>query len=176
VTYAVAAAAGILLIAKAVTGEAHDLFLQGNILGMTRHDTLELYWVVLPVLAIHYLFSKEFQFISFDPETAQTLGYRVTGWNLLLYFTLGLVIAFAMQSAGVLLVFNFLVVPAVTALLIARTMAGAFVVSVAAAALAAIAGFLVSVPFDLPTGPAIIAVSGILALLAWLRRRFRAEA
>ena len=40
VAYAVAAAGGILLIAKAVVGEAHDIFLQGNILGITRSDTL----------------------------------------------------------------------------------------------------------------------------------------
>ncbi len=175
VTYAVAAAIGILLIAKAATGEAHDLFLQGNILGMTRHDAVELYWVVVPVLVIHYFLAKEFLFVSFDPETAQTLGYRVTRWNLLLYLTLGIVIAFAMQSAGVLLVFNFLVVPAVTALLLARTMLGAFALSIAAAALAAIVGFVLSIPLDLPTGPAIIAVSGALALLAWLVRRVRGE-
>src|SRR5215213_9618111 len=43
VTYALAAALGILLIAKAATGEAHDLFLQGNVLGITRTDTLVLH-------------------------------------------------------------------------------------------------------------------------------------
>src|SRR3712207_3320797 len=42
VTYAIAAAAGILLVAKATTGEAHDIFLEGNILGITRTDTLVL--------------------------------------------------------------------------------------------------------------------------------------
>ena len=50
VTYAAAAAAGILLIAKAKTGEAHDIFLQGNILGITRADTLVLLAVAVPVL------------------------------------------------------------------------------------------------------------------------------
>jgi ABC-type Mn2+/Zn2+ transport system permease subunit len=168
--YALAAAAGILLIAKATAGEAHDIFLSGNILGITRPDTLVLIGISIPVLLIHALFYKEFLFVSFDQETARTLGYSVTRWNLLLYFTLGLVIAFAMQFAGVLLVFNFLVLPAVTGLLVARSMGGMFAVAVGAGLAAAAMGFSLSVPFDLPTSPAIIAVSGALAFLAWLIR------
>src|SRR5687768_2132553 len=161
VTYAVAAAAGILLIAKAKTGEAHDIFLQGNILGITRVDTYILLAVTVPVLAVHYLFYKEFLFVSFDRETARTLGYNVRFWNLFLYLTLGVVIAYAMQFAGVMLVFNFLVLPAVTGLLVARSMRGIFTAAVVSGLLAALIGFSLSVPFDLPSGPAIIAVSGV---------------
>ena len=168
--YVLAAAMGILLIAKAATGEVHEIFLQGNILGITRADTLVLVGTSLPVLLVHLVFYKEFLFVSFDRETARTLGYHVTFWNLLLYLTLGIVIAFAMQFAGVLLVFNFLVLPAVTGLLIARSMAGTFVSALLAGVSAAVIGFSLSVPFDLPTGPTIIAISGVLALIAWLTR------
>jgi ABC-type Mn2+/Zn2+ transport system permease subunit len=173
VTYAIAAAAGILLIAKAKTGEVHDIFLEGNILGITRSDTMVLIAVAVPVLLIHLAFYKEFLFVSFDRETARTSGLNVSLWNLVLYFTLGLVIAFAMQFAGVMLVFNFLVLPAVTGLLLARGMAGVFAVALASAVLAALVGFSASVPFDLPSGPAIIAVSGVLTLVAWSVRRLR---
>jgi len=171
VTYAVAAAAGILLIAKATVGEAHDIFLQGNILGITRTDTFVLLGIAIPVLLAHLLFYKEFLFVSFDRETARTLGYNVAAWNALLYFTLGLVIAFAMQFAGVMLVFNFLVLPAVTGLLLARSMGAIFAIAAGAAIVAAVVGFTLSVPFDLPSGPAIIAASGVIAALAWLTRR-----
>lgn len=170
VTYAVAAAVGIILISKATTGEAHDIFLQGNILGITRGDTMVLLAVAIPVLLIHALLYKEFLFVSFDRETARTLGYRVNFWNLLLYLTLGLVIAFSMQFAGVMLVFNFLVLPAVTGLLVSRSMAGTFFWSIISALVAAVIGFSISVPFDLPSGPAIIAVSGVLVLVAFLVR------
>ena len=174
VTYAVAAAAGILLIAKAKTGEAHDIFLQGNILGITRTDTLVLVAVAVPVLLLHVIFYKEFLFVSFDRETARTLGFNVKRWNLLLYLTLGVVIAYAMQFAGVMLVFNFLVLPAVTGMLLAHSMRGIFTVAVVSGVLAAVIGFSLSVPFDLPSGPTIIAVSGAAALAAWGAKRLRA--
>lgn len=170
VTYAVAAAAGIILIAKARVGEAHDLFLQGNILGITSSDALVLVAVAVPVLLLHAVFYKEFLFVSFDRETARTLGYNVRLWNLLLYLTIGVVIAYAMQFAGVMLVFNFLVLPAVTGLLLARSMGGIFATAVGSALLAALIGFSISVPFDLPSGPSIIVMSGVLALFAWLVR------
>jgi zinc transport system permease protein len=173
VTFAVAAAAGIILIAKAKSGEAHDIFLQGNILGLTRLDTLILLAVAVPVLLVHLIYYKEFLFVSFDRETARTLGYNVKFWNLLLYFTLGVVIAYAMQFAGVMLVFNFLVLPAVTGLLLAQGMRGIFAIAIGSALLAALAGFSLSVPFDLPSGPTIIAVSGVIALSAWVVRRKR---
>jgi len=58
VTYAVAAAMGIILISKAKTGEAHDIFLQGNILvSPRRHDVLIA--VAVPVLLVHAIFYKE---------------------------------------------------------------------------------------------------------------------
>ncbi len=168
--YAAAGATGILLIAKAATGEAHDIFLQGNILGITRADMYVLLGVSVPVLLVHAVFYKEFLFVSFDRETARTIGYNVTFWNLLLYLTLGLVIAFAMQFAGVMLVFDFLVLPAVAGLLVAQTMAGMFTVAIGSALIAATVGFGLSVPLDLPTAPTIIAISGVIVSIAWLIR------
>lgn len=172
VAYAIAAATGILLIAKASVAEMHDIFLQGNILGITRGDMLELFLITVPVLAVHGTFSKEFLFVSFDRETARTLGYRVERWDLALYLSLGLVISIAMQYAGVMLVFNFLVLPAVTGLLLARGVGRMVYTSAAAGVVAATLGFAVSIPFDLPTGPTMIAVSGVLVVLAWLVRRY----
>jgi ABC-type Mn2+/Zn2+ transport system permease subunit len=173
VAYSVAAALAILFIAKAAAGEAHDIFLQGNILGITRRDWVVLLAVSLPVLAVHVAFYKEFLFISFDQETARSLGYRVERWTLLLYLTIGVAIASAMQFAGIMLVFNFLVLPAVTGLFLARGMAGVFAWAIGAGLLAAIVGFSLSVPLDLPTGPAIVAVSGVLVIIAWMIQRLR---
>ena len=171
--YVVAGAAGVLLVAKAAGADVHDLFLQGNILGITRGETLLLLSVIGTVLVVHGLLYKEFLFVSYDPEMARTLGYSVPGWNLLLYLTFGVVIAVAMQSAGVLLVFNFLVLPAVTGLLLGHGMRTLFAWAVVSGVLAAAVGFALSIPFDLPTGPAIIAVSGALTLLAWAYRLLR---
>lgn len=174
VTYAVAAALAILLIAKSPSKEAHDLLFHGNILGITRRDMVVLLAVSVPVLLLHGVFYKEFLFTSFDPETAATQAFSVRRWNLLFYLTLAVVITASMQFGGVLPVFNFLVLPAVTGLLLARTMAGTFFWAVIAAVAAVLIGFSASVRYDHPAGPAIIAAQGGLVGLAWLARRRRA--
>jgi ABC-type Mn2+/Zn2+ transport system permease subunit len=97
----------------------------------------------------------------------------VERWTLLLYLTIGLSIAFAMQFAGLMLVFDFLVLPAVTGLLLARRMSGVFAWAIASGLAAAVVGFSLSVPFDLPTGPTIVAVSGLFVIAAWLLQRVR---
>jgi zinc transport system permease protein len=170
IAYAMAGALGILLVAKATVGEAHDIFLQGSILGITPGDVGVLVAAAIPVLILQIGFSRQVLYTSFDPETARTLGYRVRFWDLAFYLTLGLAIAAAMQFAGVLLVFSYLVLPAVTALLLARTMPGAIGLSVAAALLATIVGFSLSVTYDLPTAPAIAACAGALAIGVWVVR------
>ena len=170
IAYAMAGALGILLVAKATVGEAHDIFLQGSILGITPGDIGVLVAAAVPVLILQIGFSRQVLYTSFDPETARTLGYRVRFWDLAFYLTLGLAISAAMQFAGVLLVFSYLVLPAVTALLLARTMPGAIGLSVAAAIVATIVGFALSVTYDLPTAPAIAASAGALAIGVWVIR------
>ena len=175
-SYVVAGAVGVLLIAKAAGADVHDLFIQGNILGITTRDLVILLAVAIAVLAVHLLLYKEFLFVSYDPEMAETLGYSTRRWTFMLYLTIGVMIAVAMRSAGVLLVFNFLVTPAVTGLLMGRNMRGVFVWAVVSGLVAALTGFVLSVPFDLPTGPAIIAVSGVLAGTAWMMHFVRGDA
>ena len=124
---------------------------------------------------MHALFFKQFLFVSYDPEMAATLGYRVAAWNLLLYVTFGIVIALAMQYVGVLLVFSYLVLPGGAGILLGRRLRSVFVVSAATAGLGTLLGFILSIAADVPTGASIIIAMGALAAgaggVARLRRR-----
>ncbi|MBT8487577.1 MAG: metal ABC transporter permease, partial [Gemmatimonadetes bacterium] len=120
------------------------------------------------VLVVHALYYKQFLFVSYDPEMAATLGYRVVVWDLLLYMTFGIVITLAMQSVGVLLVFSYLVLPGVGGLLLGRRLRNVFAWSLVFAALGTVFGFMISVVLDLPSGASIIVVMGVFVGLAWV--------
>jgi ABC-type Mn2+/Zn2+ transport system permease subunit len=120
------------------------------------------------------MFYKEFLFVSFDYETALAHGLAARWWNLLLYLTLGLAIAFAIRSMGVLLVFTFLLVPAMTARLIAERMPWMFILSASFAILAVPIGLYLAVRLDLPTGTTVAATSlGMLMLVLAARGLYR---
>ena len=118
------------------------------------------------VALVHTLFAKEFLFVSFDPETANALGYRTRFWEMLFYLTLGLTIAFAIRVAGVLLVFSLLVLPGVTALLLTRHLRRAFPVAILAGVLPIGIGLTLSYALDFPSAASIIMVSFVFMLLA----------
>ncbi|NLC58859.1 MAG: metal ABC transporter permease [Armatimonadetes bacterium] len=167
VGYAVAAAAGLLLMAHSAKGEAHVMqLLFGNILYVSVREIWEFLAAAAAVALVHLLFAKELLFVAFDPQTADAVGYRTRRWELLFYLTLGVTIAFAIRVAGVLLVFAMLVLPPVTALLLTRHLRRAFPVSAALGVLPVGIGLYLSYVRDVPSAACIVIVSFALLLAA----------
>ena len=162
----------VLVLSKVPAGDQHTLdVLQGNILGVPPEELQELFWTCIVVGLIQIFFHKEFVFVSFDPEVARTLGYRAAGWELLWYISLGVMIAVATHVAGTVLVFAYLVLPAVTALMLSRRLNVVFLLAVLTSIIASIGGVLISVsPIDTPTSPSIVACLAALVVLAWSLR------
>jgi ABC-type Mn2+/Zn2+ transport system permease subunit len=72
---------------------------------------------------------------------------------------------------GVLLVFSFLVVPAAIAFQFTRRLNRLAVISWFAGVLASAGGIAISFHYDLPTGPVVVCVFGLLLFLAFVLRR-----
>lgn len=171
ILFTVAGAAAVLLVAHTARGnEAVVNLLQGNLLALTSAAAWRMAIAFGVILGIHLVFRKEFLYLSFDPSMAATQGYREGLWNLVFYGLLGLAIALAIRSVGVLLMFAFLVVPPAIGLLVARRMAGVLAVAVASAGVAVFVGIWLSYRWDFPSGPMIVAVLAGLLLAAGLAR------
>jgi ABC-type Mn2+/Zn2+ transport system permease subunit len=169
VVFITSVAARILIMQKTPHVEAAEIenLLRGDILFVTP----ELFWLMagafVLAMAGHLLFFKEFIFITFDPETAATQGFRARAWELVFYLIAGVVISFATHMVGDLFVFGFLVVPPVTAMLLTRNVKGIFVLSVLIGVLAPLVGLVVAFAFDFPASPAIVGVASIVLGVAW---------
>jgi ABC-type Mn2+/Zn2+ transport system permease subunit len=165
--YAVASALAVLFVAKSAQGEGHLLdVLSGNILTVTPAQVWWMAAVAAAAIALHTLFHKQFLYSAFDGETARASGTRVGWWDLFFFLILGVIVSLAIRLAGTLLVFAFLVIPAVTALLLSQRLGRIYAIAIGSAAIATVAGLYASLRMDLPTGPAIVAVLFILLLLA----------
>ncbi len=174
VGYAVASALAVLFVAKSAQGEGHMLdVLSGNILTVTPAQVWWMAGTAVVAIALMALLGKQFLFSMFDPETAQAAGVRVGLWDLAFFLMLGVIISLAIRLAGTLLVFAFLVLPAVTGLLLSKRLDRVRAVAMASACIATVAGLYASVKMDLPSGPAIVACSFALLALAWVVSRFR---
>ncbi|MCS6859768.1 MAG: metal ABC transporter permease [Abditibacteriales bacterium] len=169
--WVIAGGFGLLFLDLNTQGEAHirDI-LKGNLLGVNWHDVQLMVVFFLALAVVHVLFFKEFLFISFDPETAATQGYRVRGWDFLLYFTLGVAIALSIRFVGTLITFSSLVLPGVTALLLTRRLGWAFTLSVALAMVASVVGYSF---LERATAATVPVCSTVLLLLALVLRALR---
>lgn len=166
--YAVASACTILVIDKSGSSEHLKDILVGHLLWVTWPQVFLAAGVYLGVGVIHVVFRHRLAQISDDPEGAFAAGVRVRLWDFLFYFTFGLVIALSTRVAGVLLVFVFLVAPAILALAVTRDFGRQLLVGWTTGTAVTIAGLLLSWKADLPSGPAIIVVYGVVLILAGL--------
>ncbi len=163
ISYVLAAALGIVFIAKNPVGEARALnWLFGNILSVPMDELVALAIVTVLVALVHLQFQKEFVFVSFDFETAAAQGLKARVWDFLLYLTLGVVVAFAIRSVGVLVTFALLVLPAMGARFLTVGIGAMFVVAVLLGTLSIPVGLAAAFVYDLPTGAAICLTVGIL--------------
>ena len=168
-TYVVAAALSVKLIAKNPLAESRGLDLvSGNLLYIQKGDIVVLAVVTVAVALLQVFFFKKFIFVSFDPETANTMGIRSSLYDFLVYLSLGLSVAISMKVGGVLFVFGFLVVPALFGFLIFRRIPLILLGAVVFSVVSSFFGLLVSVRFDWPTSPTILTFAGALFVAAVL--------
>ena len=167
IVYAVASAVSILIIAKMPHGEADILNLFfGNILAVTDGQIGLMALTFGSVGLVHLIFAK--RLIPIPTEPGSSFLLRAMSWNLLFYLTLAVVIAVAIRTAGVLLVFSDLIIPAAVALLFAERLRSLVLLSAVTGVLSNLAGLYASYRFDLPSGPSIVASLGVFLALAMI--------
>lgn len=172
IIYVVASAAAILVADRTPRGgEAIKDILVGSLLWVTWPIIGRLAAAYAVIGLFHWLLRRRFLTISFHPEVAQAQGWKVKWWDFLFYLSFGMVITLSVPIAGVLLVFSFLVVPAAIAFQFASRQGALALASWASGILASAAGLWLSFRYDLPTGPLIVCMFGLLLLVAYAIRR-----
>jgi zinc/manganese transport system permease protein len=160
--YALAAATSILLIDKAPHGAEHlKEIMTGSILWVRWESILVAAVVYAGVGLFHYVFRKKFILISEHPEKAWESGVNVRFWDFLFYLSFGVVITVSVDVAGVLIVFVFLVAPAILAMTLTDRLGRQLLLGWGLGLVVTTFGLLLACLADLPTGPAVIATYGI---------------
>ena len=166
IAYAVASAAAILAMSKA-TGETEHLkdMLVGNILAVSMHDVVKTALLYGVIGLFHYIFRKQFLLISTNPERAEAEGISIRFWDFLFYASFGFVVTSSVAIAGVLLVFCYLVVPSVGAMLFADRIGTRLAIGWTMGTLVSALGVYFSVLLDTPTGATIVCTFGGVLIL-----------
>jgi zinc/manganese transport system permease protein len=171
IVYAVGSAAAILILDRAPHGgEAIRQMLIGSILYVSWGTVLKTALIYSAVGVAHFIFRKQFLLISTDIAEARRRRMPIRFWDFLFYSTFGLVVTSSVQIAGILMVFSYLVVPAVCAMLFFKTIRARLVAGWTTGLLFSVVGLSASAWADLPTGAAVVAAFGAAVILAAVGR------
>ena len=165
IVFVFCSALSILILDRAPHGhEAMNAMLVGSVLFVSWPTVLKLLLISTAVGALHYFLRRPFFAISEDAEKARRAGYNIKAWDFVFYVSFGLVITSAVQIAGVLMVFSYLVVPTVCAMLFATRTAPRLLLGWLAGLVASLLGILASAQWDLPTGASVVTAFGLVLI------------
>lgn len=167
-SYAIACATAVLVVEKTCGAEHLKDILVGSLLWVKWSDVATAAVLYGLIGVVHYVFRKKFFMISDDPDGAFRAGVSVRAWDFLFYLTFGVVITLSTRVAGVLLVFVFLVAPAILAFILTTRIWIQLLVGWTTGTVVTIAGLFFSWKLDLPSGPAVIALYGVALIIGGL--------
>lgn len=166
IVYAIASAACILVLSKSADGgEELKSLLVGHLLFVEWPEIGKILFIYGLLGIIHWVLRHRLLEISLNPTKAFDDGINVRFWDFVFYAMFALVVTSSTELAGVLLVFSFLVVPAVCGVLLAETLKARLIIGWTTGTLTSVAGIIASYYLDLPTGAAIVCTFGITLCL-----------
>lgn len=169
IVYAVASAASILVLDRSPHGhEEIKAMLVGSILWVNWEKVIQTAIIYAIIGLVHFLLRRQFFAISESHIAARQKGMKVWLWDFIFYVSFGIVVTSSVQIAGVLLVFSYLVVPSVIAILFFRGIGPRLVLGWAVGVVVSTVGLWASVTWDLPTGAAIVTTFGVALIIATL--------
>ena len=180
ICYAVASAASILAMSKATSESEHlkDM-LVGNILAVSWAEVGKTAVLYAAIGVFHYVFRRQFLAISMDHRhegLAAAQGLSVRFWDFLFYASFGFVVTSSVSIAGVLLVFCYLIVPSVAAMLYADSIGKRLAIGWTMGTVVSALGVYLSLKLDLPTGATIVCTFGlVLIIMAGVRPLIQRE-
>ena len=142
--------------------------LWGNIFALTIWDLAIIVVVSLFVIGLIFFFFKEIQAVLYDRELALAVGIPEKGLYYVIVFMLGLTIAVSMRMIGALLVDAFVLLPAMAANLVSRSLKQTFLLSSLFGLLSGMSGLYASFALDLPASSCIILVAACIRALCFI--------
>src|SRR3954469_17489559 len=166
ICYAVASAAAILAMSKSTSESEHlkDM-LVGNILAVSWPEVLKTALLYGAIGSFHYVFRDKFLAISMDPKGAEARGISIKFWDFMFYASFGFVVTSSVSIAGVLLVFCYLIVPSVAAMLYADSIGKRLAIGWTMGTVVSALGVYMSLLLDLPTGATIVCTFGLVLIV-----------
>jgi len=173
-TFLITSSLAVLVLSRSPVGMKNvQSVLSSSILGASRLEVATFAGLALLAAVMVALNANRLVLLVIDPVMAAAVGMSVAAWSLTLSASLGLVSGLAIRSTGLLFTFGCLVLPALVAKNLCRSVKPMFLVAPAVGVGSVLLGLLLAHNFDFPPGQLIVALLAVVLTLAWGWREIR---
>ena len=168
----IAIAIGLAILAQSGNFNQYSSYLVGDILSIT---TTEIWYVIIAaiaVLAFWYFTFNKLNLISINTTLAKSKGIDVKKIDNIFVVLIAIIVMISIRWIGILLINSLLILPAASSRNIATNMRNYHLLSVIFSIFSGIAGLIISYYFNIPTGPMIVIIAGIIYFMTLLKGKF----
>jgi len=160
--YVVATALSLVILSRTAQGmeELKSLF-NGNILWVRWEEIIFVALAYGILIVLHGVFRQRFYALSFESNADSGSSLL---WEFLFFASFAVVITLAVNIAGILLVFAFLIIPGFSASILVNSFGMRLVLGWALGLIGSAIGLWISFIADLPTGATVVSLLGSLPL------------
>jgi len=175
IVFVVSVALRIIFIQKSPVAEISEIesILKGDILFIGSQEFYTLLVILIVIILLFGLFSKQLKFVTFDAETATAHGINSRFWLLIFYMTVGVGISLTTRFVGDVFTFAFLIIPATTGLLLAKKVSRVFLYSIIIGAAAPPIAIYIAFVCDISSGPTAVVVALLIFLTVFAVKKLK---
>lgn len=171
IVYAVTFAATMLVLSRSALGPQElDHIIKGELLWVQPSMVIKTAIIYALVGLFHFIFRRKFMALSFDTAGAEMSSRNTRLWDFLFYMSFGFVITSSVSIAGVFLVFSYLVIPSVGAMLLSDRLSTRLAIGWVAGSICSFIGVKLSWNTGLPTSPLVVCVLASALILSAVYR------
>ncbi len=169
----IAIALGLAILAQTGSFNQYSNYLVGDILSISKAEIIYLSIAFIIVFIFwHTLFNK-LNAISINPALAKSKGINVKLIDNIFAISIAIMVMLSIRWVGILLINSMMILPAASSRNIAKNMRSYHTYSIIFAIVSGVAGLIISYYSNIPTGPMIVILSGIIYFVTFALRKIK---
>ena len=166
----IAIALGLAILAQTGNFNKYSSYLVGDILSITPAEILYLFITFIAIMLFWYFMFNKLNVISINKTLAKSRGINTKLIANIFVILIAVIVMISIRWIGILLINSLLILPAAASRNIAKNMRSYHLLSVIFSMFSGIVGLILSYYWNIPTGPMIVIISGIIYFVTFAKK------
>lgn len=171
----IAIALGLAMLAQSGNFNKYSSYLVGDILSITNAEILYLFLAFIAVAVFWYFTFNKLNVTSINSTLAKSRGINTKLIDNVFVVLIAIIVMISIRWIGILLINSLLILPAASSRNISKNMRSYHLISVLFSLFSGISGLILSYYWNIPTGPMIVLISGMIYFVTFGLRKLIKE-